>query len=214
MIYAVSDIHGEYELFKKLLEKIDFSDKDEMYILGDVIDRGPEPLKLLHLTMEKDNIYLLMGNHEMMALQYYLVDRNYSAYQMWMQNGGHKTWEEFEDMKESEFKDTIEYLRTLPLMNTVKVNNRKFRLVHAGLFYDEEGNISHDQDINFMIWDREEFIPKTYIGEDTVIFGHTPHKEIHHYPGKKICIDCGATFYGKLGCLRLDDMEEIYVEKE
>ncbi len=39
--YVISDIHGEYELFIKLLEKIRFTSADTLYVLGDVIDRGP-----------------------------------------------------------------------------------------------------------------------------------------------------------------------------
>lgn len=36
--YVMSDIHGCYDEFIKMLELISFSDKDELYILGDVID--------------------------------------------------------------------------------------------------------------------------------------------------------------------------------
>ena len=45
--YAVSYLHGQYELFKKLLEVIHFSDDDFMYVLGDAIDRGPDGIKIL-----------------------------------------------------------------------------------------------------------------------------------------------------------------------
>ena len=39
-IYVISDIHGEYELFMKMLEKIKFQNTDTLYILGDILDRG------------------------------------------------------------------------------------------------------------------------------------------------------------------------------
>lgn len=42
MIYAMSDIHGCYEAYCALLEKIQFSDEDTLYIVGDAIDRGEE----------------------------------------------------------------------------------------------------------------------------------------------------------------------------
>lgn len=47
MIYVMSDIHGEYEKYIKMLELINFSDEDELYILGDIVDRGKEPVKVL-----------------------------------------------------------------------------------------------------------------------------------------------------------------------
>ena len=43
--YVISDIHGQFDAFMKLIEKIEFGYDDEMYILGDVIDRGPQSLE-------------------------------------------------------------------------------------------------------------------------------------------------------------------------
>ena len=47
MIYAMSDIHGEYEKFITMIEKIKFMSQDELFVLGDVVDRGPKPVELL-----------------------------------------------------------------------------------------------------------------------------------------------------------------------
>ena len=41
----MSDIHGQFDALMKMLEKIQFSDEDELYILGDVIDRGPKSME-------------------------------------------------------------------------------------------------------------------------------------------------------------------------
>ena len=46
MIYVMSDIHGYFDKFISILERINFSDEDELYILGDVIDRGDKPIEL------------------------------------------------------------------------------------------------------------------------------------------------------------------------
>ena len=46
-IYVMSDIHGEADLFHAMLEQIGFSESDTLYILGDVIDRGPDGIALL-----------------------------------------------------------------------------------------------------------------------------------------------------------------------
>ena len=51
MRYIVADIHGCYQQYQMLLEKIQFSEKDELYVLGDVVDRGPEPIKVLQDMM-------------------------------------------------------------------------------------------------------------------------------------------------------------------
>ena len=68
MIYVTSDLHGSFKEFKELLKLINFNDDDYMYILGDVIDRGDEPIELIRYIMNSPNIELLMGNHEYMAM--------------------------------------------------------------------------------------------------------------------------------------------------
>jgi len=64
MVYAISDIHGEYERFKELLDKCNFKSEDTLYILGDVIDRGAASLETLRYIMNKPNMRMIKGNHE------------------------------------------------------------------------------------------------------------------------------------------------------
>ena len=47
MNYCMADIHGELDWFEAMLEQISFSSRDHLYILGDVIDRGPHGVDLL-----------------------------------------------------------------------------------------------------------------------------------------------------------------------
>lgn len=67
--YVISDIHGEYEMFMELLEKIGLEEWDTLYILGDILDRGPHPIKVLLKLMEMPNVCCLVGNHELMAIE-------------------------------------------------------------------------------------------------------------------------------------------------
>ena len=48
MIYTVSDLHGCLEDWQTLLDTIHFSDQDTMFVLGDCVDLGPDPIGLLH----------------------------------------------------------------------------------------------------------------------------------------------------------------------
>ena len=66
--YVMSDIHGQYDAFIKMLKRINFKSKDILYVIGDVIDRGPHPIKTLLYIMKKKNINMLAGNHEYMAI--------------------------------------------------------------------------------------------------------------------------------------------------
>ena len=64
MVYAIADIHGEYERFKELLDKCHFKSEDTLYILGDAIDRGEASLETLRYIMNQPNMHMIKGNHE------------------------------------------------------------------------------------------------------------------------------------------------------
>ena len=61
MIYAMSDIHGQYELFRNLMEQIPLGKDDTLYVLGDVVDRGPDSMKILKYMMANPNIIPIMA---------------------------------------------------------------------------------------------------------------------------------------------------------
>ena len=42
MIYVVSDIHARYDLFRRLLDRIKFSNSDTLISCGDIIDKGKD----------------------------------------------------------------------------------------------------------------------------------------------------------------------------
>ena len=65
--YAMSDLHGMYDKYREMLALIRFSEEDELFILGDVVDRGSKPMEILLDMMQRPNIYPLYGNHDVMA---------------------------------------------------------------------------------------------------------------------------------------------------
>ncbi len=71
MTYILSDIHGEYELFCRLLEKVKFSDGDTLISCGDMIEKGKHSIRLTKLLFSMNNAVLLAGNHEYTFLKYY-----------------------------------------------------------------------------------------------------------------------------------------------
>ena len=63
--YVIGDIHGCYDEFRSMLDKIQLSEADTLICLGDYIDRGSQSLEMLEwLENKPDNVIALRGNHE------------------------------------------------------------------------------------------------------------------------------------------------------
>ncbi len=67
MIYVMSDLHGCYDKYERMLKKISFSKDDILYILGDVVDREPNGMKILLDIGRCKNVILFRGNHDYQA---------------------------------------------------------------------------------------------------------------------------------------------------
>ena len=65
--YIIPDIHGCYNTLVALIEQLNITNEDELYFLGDYIDRGPKSREVIDYIIElKKNyqVYCLKGNHE------------------------------------------------------------------------------------------------------------------------------------------------------
>lgn len=233
MIYVMSDIHGEYDKYKAMLEKINFSDEDELYILGDVIDRGPEPVKILVDMCMRHNVYPIFGNHELMALDVLKVlavdvtEENYATQMtteiinkmyVWQRNGGDVTLAQFKALHPDERLELIEYMEEFAPYEVCEIGSKKFILVHSTLGSDfDESKPLDSLNFAFLAFDRINYNRRFF--EDDSIFvvsGHTPTITIHSSPTVYRCcnninIDCGAVFGGRLACLCLNTMQEYYI---
>lgn len=227
-IYVMSDLHGELEMFEKMLEKIKFDKNDRLIILGDILDRGDKPITLLRKIIETPNIEMIMGNHERMFLDYITSNEKFRILnrQLYMKNGGYTTLKEYNSLDELSKIQVIEYLNNLPLYKIID----NYILVHSGVnmlgmsdSLDIEENMSMQIEED-LLWSREGFYNCKAINNHTVIFGHTPTINLGEndsfniwYDEKykdKIGIDCGATFVnhgGKLCCLNLNNNKVVYV---
>ena len=230
MIYVMADIHGEYRKFLAMLRKIRFGDEDTLYVLGDVLDRGPESVSLLRDIAARDNVILLKGNHEMMAqmvLEELMGDVRADCEERlrelwpkllrWRENGGNSTLEEFSALDMDARRDVLDILSDLPLYAAVDAGERTFVLVHAGLGNFDERRPLRSYSAEEMIWLPHNY-GRRYFADPSVyvVTGHVRTKalggkwEIRQENGN-IAIDCGADLPdGKLACLCLNTMEAFY----
>lgn len=69
MIYVMSDIHGHKRRFDSVMKQINLRPEDTLYVLGDVVDRNPDGIKILRQIMAMPNVKMVLGNHELMMLE-------------------------------------------------------------------------------------------------------------------------------------------------
>lgn len=217
-VYVMSDLHGNYDAFMAMLDKIEFNENDYLYIIGDVIDRNLDSFKLLQYVMNMKNAELLMGNHEDMMISYY---REYSLHSLmiWLDNGGQVTKNHVDELPEEERQKLLSYLFNLPILAEIDVCGKIYVLGHGCPFAENDSDI---------LWDRRypNFeLPENADPNVTYICGHTPTINFKEFDGswemiksdngKMYYIDCGAAFPkirgARLCCIRLDDEQVFYV---
>ena len=227
MRYVVADIHGNYDLLVKLLRKIKFSKDDTLFVLGDVIDKGKDVDKILNLLLVKmeNNAIVLAGNHEydFVKLMTNLIVKDASDEEL---INSAKNYLGVSNIS----IEQIDMIMNMPFYH----EEDDFILVHAGVPFDIKGKMIplEQATIEDLVYDRrfknENFLPPS---TKCVIFGHTPTFYVSGQKGKilkyqkentvgnnpkdyyKVHIDTGNYLTGILGCVRLDDMKEVYVSE-
>lgn len=129
-IYVCSDIHGQYGLYQKMLDSIHLSDEDTLYILGDLIDRGKDGIKILQDVIDKPNIICLMGNHELMML-HFCIGGDTGSWWRNPNNGGEYTINDFSNLTEEEQKKIINYIEDMYLQVEITINQKTYLLSHS-----------------------------------------------------------------------------------
>jgi len=216
--FAIGDIHGCASTFKKLvLEEILLSKDDELYLLGDYINKGPDSKGVIDFIFDlKNSGYLvkcLRGNHE----QYLLDGLIYSWEEVAYPNrGGKETLASFGTTSIHEIPAKyLSFIKSLPFYFELE----NFILIHAGLNFDLSDPYRDDYSmLNIRNMDFD--IEKT--GGKRIIHGHVPTpipimQQKLKGDWNHISIDGGCVFQDMHDLNRLVAMEisteKLYIQK-
>ena len=203
-IYVTSDAHGHVRALDEALSKISLTSDDTLYVLGDMIDRGPDPVGVIKLVRSLPNARVLKGNHEQIMLDAIIGQDPLDA-ETWDINGGWTTREQLNDMEFEAYEELVRWMAALPLYAVVETEERPYLLVHAGIEMkaarafllehgvdcaDGVGAVGADRELlqqmlavqssDDLLWIRAEFwgVPTTLVDANghgpIVVAGHTP----------------------------------------
>lgn len=234
MIFLTSDLHGKFIPMLTLLEKARFfeDENNQLYILGDVIDRNNNGgIDILKWIIDTPNVELLLGNHEKMLLDSRWIFDDFSNITLhsgmiknldrWKHNGADCTIKVLKQETLESRRRIFDYLDACSLYKTIQVKDKTYVLVHGGLGnYSPNRNLADYSD-DELLWERPYLTTVYNPDEFTVILGHTPTSLYDkNYKNQMLKtdswwdIDTGAANKdGQPMLLCLDTLREYYLDE-
>ena len=152
-LLVVSDIHGHFNRLVQLLKKLEYGGDDILIIVGDLIDKGPESLRVVQYVMDlsrRHPVYVSMGNVDFSRLlkleedgasfagflkwsaewwksslfQEMLADLGVSVGQVTAENAP-----EYQERIREQFREELDFLRNRPAILTAG----NYLFVHGGV---------------------------------------------------------------------------------
>ena len=186
MVWVVGDIHGYFETFEALIEKLELSENDHLLCVGDLIDRGPRSQDVLDLVRGHPRIHSARGNHEETMRISLSPRHNGKMMKSWLKYGGIQTLESFsEDPEEAKeiARGYLPFIESLPTLVVLK----KHIVVHAG--FDISKPISSQKDRD-MMWNRSIFNSNVAIDPSRqIVVGHTTIQDLVEGPTSSSSVD-------------------------
>ena len=232
MIYVMSDLHGMVDKYKMMLEKLNLQPEDALFVLGDVIDKGEDGIRILADMRYRSNIYPVLGEHEYFAkkllpvfedadskeeCESLLTGETKSLYDLWLMSGGEPTLEGFLNLSGEDRESIIDYLGEFEPYEQVEAAGRSYVLVHAGINgFDPQKALDDYEEQDFI--SKPSDLSKVYFKNSFLVSGHIPTADLSK-DGKarvisknhQLRIDCGAYEGGKLAAVCLDTLKVFYV---
>lgn len=211
--FIVGDLHGCIAEFETLLKRLKFDyQKDRMFSVGDLVDRGPDSMACLRLLKEPW-FFAVKGNHEDMMLAAVASNLGRGA-ENWIWNGGDWGVERFED-GDPEFFALMDLVDACPFAFTVA--SRELGLVgisHAEPPSQWSAPVIEDE-IEKIIWSRRKVNARERgVASEGVQFSAHGHSIVDNVrfkdDFKAFWIDLGCYAFGRLCALQIAGHEDLW----
>ncbi|WP_260858022.1 metallophosphoesterase [Bacillus sp. FJAT-22090] len=230
---VISDIHANLMLFKKLLQKVDYTEDDYLFINGDLCEKGPNSLAVIEfvraLCEHSNKVYVTKGNCDVVHRSIFNKSDGIIPYMTRQKNSvlnemlakHNKTLKEFPKLEElghyylQYFREEIDWIESLP----IAFETDDFIIIHAGIENKENWKETTEE----VALCTQEFYKQEHLAEKMVIVGHWPvvnyrasqvssHNPIIDTDKKVIALDGGNQIKkdGQLNALIIQNGEYTY----
>jgi serine/threonine protein phosphatase 1 len=220
--FALSDLHGCYDLWEKVKEYL--NEDDVLWYLGDAIDRGSDGLAILLELLRRKNTFFIKGNHEEFlerCVPELIVEGYSDEYSLWVSNGGKVTWELLSQAPEETQWAIVNKVKNLPTRcDITNKNGQTIILTHAGFNpFSFKLDFFNEEQLNTLyLWSRNHFDTKWQLDNEEyknvyLVHGHTPvqihnKNEVEVYGnGHMFNIDMGSIWSKKTVLFNLDTLQ-------
>ncbi len=206
-LFAVGDLHGCPAELAALLKTIAPGRGDTIVFIGDYVDRGFSSKEVVEQLLELERgpacAVFLKGNHEDMLLSFLGLPGKFGEW--YLLNGGLMTAESY-GAKSGRREELLARMPPLHLDFFKRLRSYyqapPYLFVHAGV---APGVPLEHQSEETLLWVREQFLAQPHGLGATVVFGHTPQREVALDLPERVGIDTGLVFGGKLSCIEFTE---------
>lgn len=183
-VIVISDIHANLKLFKNLLQKVDYSEEDYLFINGDLCEKGPNSLEVVQfvraLSEQSTNVYVTKGNcdvvhrsvfHGSKGILSYMNRQQHSILNEMLTNY-RKTLDDFASLEELAhfyhhfYHEEIDWIESLP----IAYETDDFIIIHAGI----ENRVNWKETAEEFALSTQEFYKQEHQTDKIAIVGHWP----------------------------------------
>ncbi len=210
--FVIGDIHGHFDEMMELFDYTDFQpDNDLLISLGDLVDRGPDPINVIEKLMKVRNFIHILGNHDEWCYQY-LKTGNIPF--EWISQGGDITLNAYRNTPSLKKR----HKRFFEKSKLYFVDEGSRLFVHGG--YNPRIPLNEQKtDKELLIWDRSLILTAMEYEQHNQLFsefseifiGHTPTLFLRTPEPKRISnlwmLDTGVYHSGKLTLMNIETKE-------
>ncbi|WP_203248916.1 metallophosphoesterase [Sporosarcina beigongshangi] len=190
---VISDIHANLQLFKRLLDKLQYTPEDYLFINGDLCEKGSTSLEVIDyvrsMSEKSTNVFITKGNCDVVFRHVYSGDEGIISYMNRrkdsvlneMLSRYAKSLDDFPDLEalalfyRQHFSEVLDWLEALP----IAFETDDFIIIHAGIENRKDWKLTDEQ----FALSVPAFYEKGHQENKAVIVGHWP---VVNYRAKQI----------------------------